>query len=123
MPREISRPLAGAVVLAFSAAIASIPAAPATAQTTVTVTPDPSYRHQTFEGWGTSLVWMSNATGGYPDEIRNQLVDMVFGEQGLNLNIARYNIAGENAPNIDSSYMKDGADMDGFWAAPPGTTH
>ncbi|GAB3660623.1 hypothetical protein GCM10028833_40150 [Glycomyces tarimensis] len=84
---------------------------------------DPSYQHPEFEGWGTSLVWMANATGGYPDEIRERLVDMVFGEDGLNLNIARYNIGGGNAPNIDSSYMKDGADMPAFWAAPEGITH
>ncbi|GAB3233467.1 hypothetical protein GCM10027447_29910 [Glycomyces halotolerans] len=94
-----------------------------TTLTGVTITPDPSYQHPEFEGWGTSLVWFANATGGYPDEIREQLVDMVFGDEGLNLNIARYNIGGGNAPNIDSEYMKDGANMPYFWAAPEGTTH
>ncbi|GAB4000837.1 hypothetical protein GCM10029992_34200 [Glycomyces albus] len=94
-----------------------------TAAPGVTITPDPSYQHPEFEGWGTSLVWMANATGGYPDEIREQLAEMVFGDEGLNLNIARYNIGGGNAPNIDSEYMKDGANMPYFWAAPEGTTH
>ncbi|WP_100444753.1 RICIN domain-containing protein [Glycomyces xiaoerkulensis] len=89
----------------------------------VTVTPDPSYQHPEFEGWGASIVWSGNATGGYPDQIREQLADMVFGDQGLNLNIARFNIGGGNAPDISSDYMKDGADMPGYWAAPEGITH
>ncbi|SDE32360.1 RICIN domain-containing protein [Glycomyces harbinensis] len=89
----------------------------------VTVTLDPSYQQAEFEGWGTSLVWFANATGGYPDEIREQLAEMVFGEDGLNLNIARYNIGGGNAPNIDNGYLRGGASaVPGYWAAPEGTT-
>ncbi|MET9630364.1 glycoside hydrolase [Lentzea sp. NPDC006480] len=89
----------------------------------VTVRVDPSYRQPEFEGWGTSLVWMANVTGGYPDPIRRRLVDMLFGEDGLRLNIARYNIGGGNAPDVRKDYMKVGATMEGFWKAPPGTTH
>ncbi|WP_328508233.1 glycoside hydrolase [Streptomyces sp. NBC_00391] len=104
-------------------------APPATADTSataarsaVTVRIDPSYRQQEFEGWGTSLVWFANATGGYPEPIRRQLVDMLFGEDGLGLTIARYNIGGGNAPDVRKDYMKTGATMDGFWKAPEGTT-
>ena len=82
-----------------------------------TVTIDPSYQHPTFEGWGTSLVWLANATGGYPDEIRNKLVDLLFGADGLNLNIARYNIGGGNAPTV-RDYMRPGGAVPGFWKAP-----
>ncbi len=64
----------------------------------VTVRPDPSYRQQPFEGWGTSLVWFANATGDYPPQIREKLARLVFGDEGLALNIARYNIGGGNAP-------------------------
>ncbi|GFJ88378.1 hypothetical protein Prum_020200 [Phytohabitans rumicis] len=88
----------------------------------VTVHIDPSYQQAAFEGWGTSLVWFANVTGGYPDEIRDKLVDMLFGEDGLRLNIARYNIGGGNAPDVRADYMKVGATMPGFWQAPPGTT-
>ncbi|NEE02966.1 RICIN domain-containing protein [Phytoactinopolyspora halotolerans] len=88
----------------------------------VTVQIDPSYQQQEFEGWGASLVWSANITGGYPDEIRQKLVDMVFGEDGLRLNIARYNIGGGNAPDVRDDYMKVGATMEGFWNAPEGTT-
>ncbi len=92
------------------------------AQSAVTVRIDPSYQQQEFEGWGTSLVWFANATGGYPEPVRRKLVDMLFGDDGLALNIARYNIGGGNAPGVRTNYMKAGATMDGFWKAPAGTT-
>ncbi|MHB9755153.1 RICIN domain-containing protein [Streptomyces sp. BYX5S] len=88
---------------------------------TVTVTPDPSYRHDRFEGWGTSLVWFANATGHYPDEIRERIADLVFGRDGLALNIARYNIGGGNAPDVPD-YLRAGGAVEGWWQAPEGTT-
>ncbi|MER6155783.1 glycoside hydrolase [Streptomyces sp. NPDC001868] len=88
----------------------------------VTVRIDPSYQQQEFEGWGTSLVWFANATGNYPEPVRRQLVDMLFGDDGLGLTIARYNIGGGNAPDVRKDYMKAGATMDGFWKAPEGIT-
>ncbi|GAA1374346.1 RICIN domain-containing protein [Streptomyces beijiangensis] len=88
---------------------------------TVTVTPDPSYRHEKFEGWGTSLVWFANATGNYPDEIREKLADLVFGRDGLALNIARYNIGGGNAPDV-KDYLRAGGAVEGWWKAPKGVT-
>ncbi|GAB7192080.1 hypothetical protein NUM3379_27890 [Kineococcus sp. NUM-3379] len=87
----------------------------------VTVRLDPSYQGQEFQGWGTSLVWFANATGDYPDEIRNKLADLVFGPQGLNLNIARYNIGGGNAPDVPD-YLRAGGAVEGWWKAPEGTT-
>ncbi|MEJ3749556.1 glycoside hydrolase [Actinomycetes bacterium KLBMP 9797] len=106
-----------------AAPVGSRPAAAAEPLATpVTVHIDPSYQQPTFEGWGTSLVWFANVTGGYPDEIRDKLVDMLFGDDGLRLNIARYNIGGGNAPDVRTDYMKVGATMDGFWRAPEGTT-
>ncbi|WP_338694147.1 RICIN domain-containing protein [Streptomyces sp. Q6] len=93
----------------------------AAAGTTVTITPDPSYAHERFEGWGTSLVWFANATGHYPDEIRERIADLVFGRDGLNLNIARYNIGGGNAPDV-KDYLRPGGAVEGWWKAPEGTT-
>ena len=85
-----------------TAALAAVPvaAAPASAADGITITPNPAYAGEAFEGWGTSLVWFANATGGYPAEIREQLGQAVFGEDGLDLNIARYNIGGGNAPDV-----------------------
>ncbi|WP_327728642.1 RICIN domain-containing protein [Streptomyces sp. NBC_00487] len=93
------------------------PAAPAA----VTVRPDPSYKGQSFEGWGTSLVWFANATGDYPKPIREKLAKLLFGEDGLNLNIARYNIGGGNAPDV-KDYLRAGGAVEGWWKAPAGTT-
>src|SRR6478735_1609633 len=87
----------------------------------VTVRPDPSYQGEAFEGWGTSLAWFANATGSYPEEIRSKLADMVFGDEGLNLNIARYNIGGGNAPGV-KDYLRAGGAVEGWWKAPEGTT-
>ncbi|WJK39214.1 RICIN domain-containing protein [Solwaraspora sp. WMMA2056] len=87
----------------------------------VTVRPDPAYLGQPFQGWGTSLVWFANATGDYPDEIRDELADLLFGDDGLNLNIARYNIGGGNAPDVPD-YLRPGGAVPGWWQAPEGTT-
>ncbi|MBE8518754.1 RICIN domain-containing protein [Amycolatopsis sp. H6(2020)] len=95
--------------------------APAEAATAVTVKPDPTYRQQSFDGWGASLAWMAEATGGYPDAVRNKLADLVFGPDGLNLNIARFNVGGGNAPDVPS-YLRAGAAVPGWWKAPAGTT-
>ncbi|WP_369030100.1 glycoside hydrolase [Streptomyces adonidis] len=125
--RRLVRVLAPVVPLVLGAGLVVAPSAagadagPA-AQSAVTVRIDPSYQQQEFEGWGTSLVWFANATGGYPEPVRRQLVDMLFGDDGLALNIARYNIGGGNAPDVRTDYMKAGATMDGFWKAPEGTT-
>ncbi|GGU24739.1 RICIN domain-containing protein [Lentzea flava] len=108
-----------ASALALSTVVSSgVPAVAAVES--VTVRPDPTYQHEPFQGWGTSLVWFANATGGYPDEIRNQLAELLFGEEGLNLNIARYNIGGGNAPDVPQ-YLRAGAAVPGWWKAPEGT--
>jgi O-glycosyl hydrolase len=124
---RIVRALAPMVPLVLGAGLVAAPPAVADApapagRSGVTVRIDPSYRQQEFEGWGTSLVWFANATGRYPEPIRRRLVDMLFGDDGLALNIARYNIGGGNAPDVRKDYMKTGATMEGFWKAPEGTT-
>ncbi|MEV2250289.1 RICIN domain-containing protein [Streptomyces sp. NPDC050147] len=112
----------GTTALATGAALLTVPAQPAAADSTaVTVRPDPSYRHEKFEGWGTSLVWFANATGDYPKEIREKLADLLFGDDGLGLNIARYNIGGGNAPDV-KDYLRPGGAVEGWWKAPAGTT-
>ncbi|WP_207914122.1 glycoside hydrolase [Micromonospora sp. KC213] len=126
-PSRLASVLTATAMAVAAAAVGSPPAVATTGTAaeivpTVVVTPDPSYRQPAWEGWGTSLVWFANATGGYPDEIRNHLVDLLFGADGLRLNMARYNIGGGNAPDVRTDYMKVGATMPGFWTAPPGTT-
>ncbi len=103
---------AGAVTA--TAAVAPAPAEAATAAA-VRITPNPATASEKpFEGWGTSLVWFANATGNYPADVRQKLFDAVFGEDGLNLNIARYNIGGGNASDVPS-YLRPGGAVPGFW--------
>ncbi|MFF0133856.1 RICIN domain-containing protein [Streptomyces mirabilis] len=126
--RTRTRRLLGTIAgtaLATGAALVTAPptsaeTAPAAAAS-VTVRPDPSYKEQSFEGWGTSLVWFANATGNYPAPIREKLAKLLFGDDGLNLNIARYNIGGGNAPNV-KNYLRAGGAVEGWWKAPDGTT-
>ncbi|KAJ1560003.1 hypothetical protein HK405_008590, partial [Cladochytrium tenue] len=88
--------------------------------TAVSLVLDPSYQQPPFQGWGTSLAWMGVVTGGYPDAIRKQLVSMVFGADGLNLNIARYNVGGGNAPSV-ADYLRPGGAVPGWWKSPNAT--
>ncbi|WP_208586778.1 Ig-like domain-containing protein [Gracilibacillus suaedae] len=78
---------------------------------------DPSYQHSSFDGWGTALVWFANVTGGWPEEVKNELADELFGVSGLNLNIARYNIGGEDSPETEP-YMRLGGAVPGYWNRP-----
>lgn len=107
---------AGAVLLTAALAGGSTAlTTPAAAEpATVDIAPVPAYQGPAFEGWGTSLVWFAHATGDYPDAMRRELFDLVFGEEGLNLNLARYNIGGGNATDVPD-YLRHGADVDGWW--------
>ena len=46
-----------------------------------------------FQGWGTSLCWWANRLG-YNKNLISQAVDKFYSENGLNLNIGRYNVGG-----------------------------
>lgn len=50
-----------------------------------------------FEGWGTSLCWWAHRIG-YSTELTEQSAELFFGENGLKLNIMRYNIGGGDNP-------------------------
>ncbi len=50
-----------------------------------------------FEGWGTSLCWWANRIG-YSDSLAQQAAELFYGDEGLRLNIARFNIGGGDDP-------------------------
>ncbi|WP_225221541.1 glycoside hydrolase [Microbacterium gallinarum] len=113
--KSASRVLTATAALALVGSALTVASAPAQAAgTPVRITPNPAYASAPFEGWGTSLVWFANATGGYPDDVRQALFDKVFGEDGLNLNIARYNIGGGNATDVPP-YLRPGGAVEGWW--------
>ena len=59
---------------------------------------DKSTTYQTIEGFGASAAWWYQLMGAYDgvgaDEFRHEVVDLVYGDEGLGLNIFRYNIGG-----------------------------
>lgn len=68
----------------------------ALADTRITVTPAADAR--IWEGWGTSLCWWANRLG-YSDTLAQQSADLFFSEDGLDMNIMRYNIGGGDDPS------------------------
>lgn len=78
---------------------------------------------QIIDGWGTSLCWWANAAGGWTmrgesgKEKREELIKLFFSEEGLDLNIVRYNIGGGDNPN-EKRHMFHYRGMPCFKAAP-----
>ena len=46
-----------------------------------------------FEGWGTSLCWWANRIG-YSEALTEQAAKLFFSDEGLDMNIGRYNVGG-----------------------------
>jgi O-glycosyl hydrolase len=83
------------------------------AQGTKLVKVNATVRHQTFEGWGTSLCWWANHVGGWSTDSRNAVVDAVIDPvSGLGYNIFRYNIGGGDDPT--HHHLDQYKDMPGF---------
>ena len=61
-----------------------------------------------FDGWGISLCWWANIE--YPDSVKENLIELLFGKSGLQLNVARYNLGGGSDPNIKQNFRL-GANM------------
>lgn len=83
-----------------------------------------SQRFQRFDGWGTTLGWWANEVGGWTKpgenglERREEIMRAIFGEDGLDLNIARYNVGGGDDPT--HTHMSDDRNMPGFRAEETG---
>jgi len=57
---------------------------------------DPTLQYQKWDGWGTSLCWWAHVIGGYPDAVREEVMQKTF--KYLGFNIVRYNIGGTENP-------------------------
>lgn len=55
-----------------------------------------------FSGWGISLCWWANVK--YPQKILDNLIELLFSESGLHLNIVRYNLGGGGDPNRKQNF-------------------
>ena len=66
-----------------------------------------------FVGWGTSFCWWANRIG-YSDTLTQQAAQAFYDkEQGLGLNIIRYNVGGGDDPEHDHITRTD-SDMPGY---------
>ncbi|MBA2943071.1 discoidin domain-containing protein [Paenibacillus sp. CGMCC 1.16610] len=88
----------------------------ASAATTTSINLNPSNMQQSWDGWGTALAWFGNVTGGWNEATKNALADALYSPQGLNFNIARYNIGGGENPAYDT--MRQGGEVPGFSPSP-----
>lgn len=95
---------------------AATPAA-AAENDTVTVQLDPSnaspFNGGEFEGWGTSLCWWANRIG-YSEKLTQAAADAFFSDEGLSLDIARYNIGGGDDPTHNHINRSD-SKVPGVW--------
>ena len=98
-------------------AATSAPTAKAESASSTLVRLDPSnaspFNNGEFEGWGTSLCWWANRVG-YSTELTKATADAFFSEDGLSLDIARYNIGGGDDPDHDHITRSD-SEVPGVW--------
>lgn len=66
-----------------------------------------------FEGWGTSLCWWANRVG-HSRKLTEDSARLFFSEEGLELNIMRYNIGGGDDPTHNHIKRTD-SEMPGWW--------
>lgn len=92
----------------------NIPADNAQAAENVVVSPYNIYEVNdgVFEGWGTSLCWWANRIG-YSDSLSQKAADLFYGDDGLRLNIARFNIGGGDDPSHNHITRTD-SNMPGY---------
>ncbi|MBR5371774.1 MAG: discoidin domain-containing protein [Oscillospiraceae bacterium] len=108
--RFLSALLAACMTAGFAA---SVPLS-GSAANTVVISPFDTYaiNHGVFEGWGTSLCWWANRVG-YSDSLAQQAADTFYGDDGLRLNICRFNIGGGDDPTHDHITRTD-SNMPGY---------
>ena len=65
----------------------------------MTIKVNQKIKYQTVNGWGTSACWWSQMIDD--DETREDIAKLLFSEEGLGLNIYRYNIGGGYDPDVE----------------------
>lgn len=79
-------------------------------QTSVVV--DPNTRYQTMKGFGVSLAWWANITGGWGDSAVNDICSTLTSSNELNMNYFRFNIGGGDSSA--HNHMRFDANMPGY---------
>lgn len=90
------------------------------AQAATTIRVDPNMQYQTLEGFGANLAWWGNTIGKWPEDKRNEIADLLFSQDGLGINVLRFNIGGGDDPS--HNHMNSGsfvnAEMEGYQPSP-----
>lgn len=73
---------------------------------------DPGTRYQTIDGWGVSLAWWANVAGGWSDDKIDTLCTWLTSPTGLNMNVFRFNIAGQENPA--HNHFRYSANLQGY---------
>lgn len=81
---------------------------------------DPGTQYQTIQGWGTSLAWWAEGTGGWSSEqAKNALADALFSPTaGLGLNVVRYNIGATTPTDRCAAQLRVGGAVPSFEQSP-----
>lgn len=105
---------AAAAMAVLTSMTSALPAFEASAATNISLSPYDVYdiNGGKFEGWGTSLCWWANRVG-YSDTLAQKAADTFYGDNGLRLNIARFNIGGGDDPTHDHITRTD-SNMPGY---------
>lgn len=69
-----------------------------------------------FQGWGTSFCWWANRIG-YSDVLSEKAAKAMYSEEGLHMNIVRFNIGGGDDPSHNHITRTD-SEMPGYWKNP-----
>ena len=102
---NLKKIVAGGSALLFGISVMIPPALAAVSGETNTdrkIALNPEVRYQTLKGWGTSLCWCGNSIGSWGDRDfngngradREEIAELAFSPEYLNLNIVRYNVGG-----------------------------
>ena len=102
---NLKKIVAGGAALLFGISVMIPPALAAVSGETNTdrkIALNPEVRYQTLKGWGTSLCWWGNSIGSWGDRDfngngradREEIAELAFSPEYLNLNIVRYNVGG-----------------------------
>ncbi|MCH5209994.1 MAG: discoidin domain-containing protein [Oscillospiraceae bacterium] len=100
-----------ALAVTVSASALTLPVSPtAYAAGATVVRLDPSkaspFNDGKFEGWGTSMGWWGNRIG-YSEDLAQQAAEDLYSEEGLGLDIIRYNVGGGDNPTHDHITRSD----------------
>lgn len=102
MKKTIRKIIAAAMVLTMLPVTGAMPAGRVFAASSEKVVLDPAnaspFNNGEFEGWGTSMGWWGNRIG-YSDALAEKAAELFYSEEGLGLDIVRYNVGGGDHPD------------------------